>query len=123
MAGLEGYSGFLTDMIQGSTKDFIIRLKRTENGVVSPVDLTGSAFWLTLDKDRDIGTNPAYELHLTNLTNALEGYTQGKIPAAITASLPKGGYFYSLRWINSSGDPYVVDLGTVNVNRGVSNRA
>lgn len=122
MAGIEGYPGFLSDITQGSTRDFVIKLSHRIEGVREPIDLTGSKFYLTLDKDRNVGTSPVLEVSIILPTDPLDGITVGKIPASDTASLAVGGYFYSVRWINSIGDPYVIDLGIVTVNPGVSDR-
>ena len=123
MAGLEGYPGFLSDITQGSTRDFIIKLSRKlDNDIIEPIDLTGSKFYITFDKDRNVGTSPVLEISILIPTDPENGLTTGKITASQSMNLEIGGYFYSVRWINTLGDPYVIDLGIININPGVSDK-
>lgn len=118
MAGLNNFPGFLTDIVQGSTKDFVISIRKDG----APVDITGSKFYLTIDTDRDISTTPLLEIIIDPPTDPVNGKTTGTISDSDTLSLPVGTVYYSVRYINPAGKAYVIDLGKIKVLAGVSSR-
>jgi hypothetical protein len=118
MAGINNYPGFLSDIVQGDTKDF--RIAITLEGVA--VDITGSTFYLTLDVDKVIATAPELEVTITSLSDPTNGITTGTITDTETAALTAGTMYYSLRYVTAAGKTYVLDMGEITVLPGVSSR-
>jgi len=120
MAGLYGKPGYLWDIIRGVTIDFPITIKNKDTG--DPIDLTGSKFYVTLSTKISPEDDPALEIIIDPPTHPLLGKTIVKITDTQTYALVKGTYYYSIRYVNSNGDTYVIDLGRIKVLDGVSGR-
>jgi hypothetical protein len=119
MAGINGYPGFISDFVRGTTKDFIITISR--NGV--PVDITGAKFYVSFAYDRDPDTAPELVVTIDPPTDPTNGKTIGKITGAETWALTAGTVYYSLRYITDSGDAYVFDMAKSKVSEYVSDPA
>ncbi len=128
MAGLDGFPGFIKDIVQGTTRDFVIEITRdifdVDGNVIGeePVDLTGSKFYVTFDYDREVGTTPALEILLDPPSDPLEGRAVGKVSDDQSMVLSIGNIFYSVRWITAGGDTYPIDLAKIKILAGVSDR-
>ena len=122
MAGLNGFPGFISDIVQGSTRDFTITVQRTVNGVTSAVDLTGAKFYVSFGYDKDIDTAPEFVVEIDPPTDPTNGITLGSIPAADTLDLDVGKIFYSVRYISSAGKPYVIDYARIKILAGISSQ-
>jgi hypothetical protein len=118
MAGINGYPGFISDFVRGTTKDFIISISRDGQ----PVDITGSKFYITFAYDQDPATAPALEIVIDPPTNPTEGKTLGEITDTDTWSLNAGSVYYSVRYINASGAAYVIDMAKIKVNEAISDQ-
>lgn len=118
MAGINNFVGFIQNFTRGTTKDFIIKI--SQNG--EPVDITGSKFYVSFAYDQDPDTAPEFVIEIDPPTDPLNGGTSGKITAEQTASLKVGPVYYSVRWINSMGDPYIIDMGKINIMQSVSDQ-
>jgi len=118
MAGINGYSGFLSDIVQGNTKDFRISVKLAN----TPVDITGGKFYLTLATDKNSSTEPTLEIEIIELSDPTNGIAVGTISDTQTTALNTGSYYYSLRYITVAGKAYVMDMGKIKVRPGISAR-
>ena len=127
MAGLNGFPGFIKDIVHGTTRDFVIEitrdLKDTNGNVIGeePVDLTGSKFVVTFDYDKNITTSPVLEIIIDPPSDPLNGKTIGKITSDQTATLETKSIYYSIRWITASGDTYPIDMGKIKILPAISN--
>lgn len=118
MSGINNYTGFLSDIVQGDTRDF--RIEVTLSG--SAVDITGSTFYLTFDTDKDISTTPELEIIITDLSDPVNGITVGTVSDEQTAALPVGVLYYSLRYVTNAGKTYILDMGKIRCKPGISSR-
>ena len=116
MAGRNGYTGFLSNIVQGDTKDFRVAITLEDVAV----DITGSKFYLTIDTDEDNTTTPVVEVEITDLSDPVNGITTGSISDTETAKLTPGVIFYSLRYITAAGKAYVLDMGRIKCKAGIS---
>ena len=117
MAGINNYPGFLSDFVRGTTKDFTIRISK--NG--EPVDITGSKFVLTISTQQKPDNVPDLEIVIDPPTHPTEGSTTGRVTDSQTFALSAGTYYYSIRYVNSLGHAYVIDMGKIRVYEAVSN--
>jgi len=128
MAGLEGYPGFLTDFIAGSTKDFVITLTDKTVTPHAAVDLTDAKFYLNIASDRDVLTNAGGDIEIEFdplAPAATSGQAVGSISDSQTLALGVGNFFYSVRYVTSVANgekTYVLDLGKIKGKPGVSSR-
>lgn len=122
MSGIEGYPGFISDIVQGSTRDFVITMKRLLNGVKTPIDLTGAKFYITFAYDNDKDTAPEFTVTIDPPTDPLNGITTGSIPASDTLVLQPGKIYYSVRYISSAGKPYVIDMAKISIIPAISDQ-
>lgn len=118
MAGINGYPGFISDFVRGTTKDFIITISR--NG--APVDITGAKFYISFAYDQDPNTVPELVVTIDPPTDPTNGRTVGKISGAETWLLNAGTVYYSVRYITAAGDPYVIDMAKIKVAEAVSDQ-
>lgn len=118
MAGINGFPGFITDIVRGSTRDFHIAM--TKNDV--PVDITGSQFYVTFREVIDPIAEPTLEILIDPPTAPLDGETVGVITDEQTYALPVCTLYYSVKFINSDGAAYVIDMGKIKVLEAISSR-
>jgi len=127
MAGLEGFPGFLTDFVVGSTKDFTIEITDETVSPAVPVDLTGAKFYITIDANRSTTEPPTVEVVIDPPTDPTNGLTTGSISDSDTLLLGEGDFYYSVRYVTGTnpgpaGKTYVIDLGKINGRPAVSSR-
>jgi len=128
MAGLDGFPGFIQDIVQGTTRDFVIEITRDVLDVggnvigEEPVDITGSKFYITFDYARDIAVTPALEIIIDPPSDPLLGKAVGKVSDDESALLNVGNIYYSVRWVTASGDTYPIDIAKIKILAGVSDR-
>ncbi len=128
MAGIDGFPGFIKDIVQGSTRDFVIEMAReikdAEGNVTGeePVDLTDSKFFVTFAYDRDPATAPALEITIDPPTDPLDGKTLGAVEDEQSATLNVGRIYYSVRWVNDAGRAYVIDMAKIKILAAISSR-
>jgi len=122
MSGIEGFPGFISNIVQGSTRDFSITMKRSVDGVLTPIDITGAKFYISFAYDRDVDTAPEFVVTIDPPTDPTNGITLGEIPASDTANLTPGNIYYSVRYISPSGKPYVIDQGKIKILPGISDQ-
>lgn len=118
MAGIYDFPGFLSDFVRGTTKDFVIRMKLED----VPMDITGSKFYISFGYDINAQTPPEFVVTIDPPSDPVNGETSGKITSAQTASLKVGHVYYSVRWVNALGDPYVIDMGKIEVQASISDQ-
>ena len=118
MAGINGFAGFISDFIRGTTRDFSIKLSR--DGV--PIDITDCKFYITFSRDITHLTEPELEIVIDSPTDPINGSTVGKITDDETWLFSVGFLFYSVRFVNAIGDTYVIDMGKIKVIEAISNR-
>jgi hypothetical protein len=118
MAGINGYPGFIGDFVRGTTKDFVITVSR--DGV--PVDITGSKFYISFAYDVNPNTPPELVIIIDPPTHPTEGKTIGQITDTETWSLNAGTVYYSVRYIDPTGQAYVIDMAKIKVNEAVSDQ-
>lgn len=122
MAGLNGFPGFISDIVQGSTRDFTIKIQRNVDDVITPVDLTGAKFYVSFAYDEDKDTVPEFVVTIDPPTDPTNGITIGTILASDTIDLTPGLMYYSVRYINPAGKPYVIDMGEIEIFPAVSDQ-
>lgn len=118
MTGINGFTGFISDFVRGTTKDFFISIQR--NGEIA--NITGCKFYVTFSKSINPTQDVALEIIIDPPTSPLTGETTGTITDTETFSLSAGIYYYSVRFVNSEGATYVIDMGQVKVYEAVSGR-
>lgn len=109
--GLNGFSGFLSDFVRGTTIDFQIVM--SQDG--SPIELTGAKFYITFAQDLDTTTAPDLSITISTFSAPATGVATGQITDTQTLALAAGVYYYSVRYVTSGGATYVIDFGTVEV--------
>ncbi len=122
MSGVAGYPGFLKDFVRGSTVDFTISVSRKnpDTGVITPLDITGARFIVTISLKQDSGVDPSLVIVIDPPTDPINGITEGSISDSQTFELPANNYYYSVRYINVTGAAYVIDMGRIKVYEGLS---
>lgn len=118
MAGINNYPGFISNFVRGTTKDFIITIKREGN----PVDITGAKFYISFAYDQDPDTIPELVISIDPPSDPINGRTIGKISGNETWSLRAGTVYYSVRYITAAGDPYVIDMAKIKVIEAISDQ-
>lgn len=118
MAGINGFPGFITNFVRGTTRDFYISISKDG----APTDITGCKFYLTISDNVNPNTDPVLEIIIDPPTSPLTGETVGVITDEQTFALSAQTYYYSLRFVNDSDAAYVIDMGKIKVLEAISNR-
>jgi len=111
MAGIDGFPGFIKSFTRGSTKDFTIQVKK--NGEV--LDITGASFVVSFATELTADGTPDLTVTIDPPTDPTNGKTTGQITDTQSWSLPAGKIYYTVRYINSDGKPYVIDRGRIEI--------
>jgi hypothetical protein len=118
MAGINGFPGFITDFVRGTTKDFTIVLGLGQN----PIDITDCKFYITFVTKISPSEIPVLEITIDSPTDPLNGTTTGTITDEQTYSLEARKYYYSVRFEKQNGATYVIDMGKVTVFEAITNK-
>jgi hypothetical protein len=119
MAGINGYKGVLQDFVRGTT---VITGIKVQDENQNAIDITGSKFYLTFSTVNNSSIPPLFEIAVDPPTSPINGKTDIKITDTQTLELTPGNYFYSIRYVNSIGEPSVFDMGRVKVYDCISQR-
>lgn len=118
MAGINGFPGFISDFVRGTTRDFHISVKKDGEAV----DITGCKFYITFSEACLPVETPQLEIIIDPPSSPLTGETIGVIADDQTLTFKAQTYYYSVRFINASGSAYVVDMGKIKVKEAISER-
>ena len=111
MAGLNGYPGFISDILRGDTKDFVIEISR--NGAA--VDISGAKFVIVFKAEFDPEAPAIMTKTIDPPTDPTNGKTDGELTDTETLALSPGQLYYTVRYINPAGKAYVIDMGKIEV--------
>lgn len=111
MTGIDGFPGFISGFTRGSTKDFVIQVKKDGEAI----DITGAKFVLSFAQELTADKAPDLSITIDPPTDPTDGKTEGQITSDESWSLAAENYYYTVRYINPDGDPYVIDRGYIKV--------
>lgn len=113
MSGINGYKGFINDIVRGSARKFRISVSDLND---APVDLTGYRFYIGFSVDYDPTTAVEFEVQILAPTNPEEGFTTGLITSDNSNLLPVGNVYYELKYTDPDDlQNYTADQGKIEV--------
>ncbi len=117
MTALYGYPGLITQIVRGDTIPLRYDLVDTDRAAI---DVTGGQVVLMLSTNQP-GAGTDLEVVLSPATPA-EGLFTGAITDTETFALIKGKYYYSIQYIDSAGQAFLMDIGYISIYDGINPR-
>jgi len=120
MSGINGYPGYVRDIVQGESRKIKVHpIFTDENGVVQSVTLSDYDFKITFAADLDTSTPADLEVTVpagTGLDSELTT-VEINVNATQTAGLPVGEEYYQITMINASdsSEAHIMDMGKINI--------